>query len=141
MEYLTRKAYSAAQSPKGLKAWQHLQKQYATHLKSINPSLKEGWRSLTTQDFTDAVLHVAERPAFDQVIIELGGYVMILRGVEQARLPETTTEEPTWIAHEVHVVDDDTFELKVLLSEGEIRVTAAEVGIYRAESAAIRKSA
>ena len=141
MEYLTRKAHSAAQSPNGRKAWHHLQKQYAAHLRSINTSLKDGWRSLAGQDFTDAVLRVAERPAFDQVIVEVGGHVMILRGVRQARLPETTAEQPSWIAHEVHVSDDDTFELKVLLSEGEIRVTAEEVGIYRAESVALRKSA
>ena len=33
----------------------------------------------------------------------------------------------------MHVVDDGTLELKVLLSEGEIRIAAQEAKVYRAE--------
>ncbi|MBI1842908.1 MAG: hypothetical protein HYR88_18870 [Verrucomicrobia bacterium] len=141
MEYFTRKAYEATQAPKGRKAWHQLEKQYTTHLRSINPLLKDGWRSVATQDLSDEVLQVAERPAFDQVILELESHVLILRGVRQARLPEPTVEPPSWICHEIHVVDDDTVELKVLLSEGEIRVTAEEARIYCSDAGAFRRTA
>lgn len=141
MEYFNRKAYEAARNPKGKKQWQSLEKQYAAHLRSINPDLKDGWRQLAVDDFADEGVRVVERPAFDQAIIELEHHVFIFRGVRQARLPEAGTRGLTWLCHEVHVVAEGVLELKVLLSEGELRLTAEDVRVYRSEASSSRATA
>ena len=141
MEYFTRKAHEAAQTPKGRKQWQQVEKQYATHLRSINPELKEGWRQLATDDFAGEAVRLIERPAFDQVIIELKEHMLIFRGVRQARLPEATSDIGTWLCHEVYVSAAGVLEVKALLSEGELRVTAEDVRIYRADVSASRVAA
>ncbi len=133
MEYFTRKAYEASKTPKGQKEWQLREKHYAVHLRSINPQLRDGWRQLATESFEDQELRVVERPAYDQVIVEIEKNVFIFRGVKQIRFPEPSAKLASWIRHEVHVVDDGTLELKVLLSEGEIRIAAQEAKVYRAE--------
>ncbi|HAM71732.1 MAG TPA: hypothetical protein DCM86_08830 [Verrucomicrobiales bacterium] len=141
MEYFTRKAYETAQTPKGRKQWQQVEKQYATHLRSINPHLKDAWRQLATDDFSGEAVRVVERPAFDQVILELKDHMLIFRGVRQARLPEVTGSGVTWVCHEVHVAGSGLLEVKALLSEGEFRVTAEEVRIYRADASSSRAAA
>ena len=141
MEYFNRKAYDAAQTPKGRKAWHQLEKQYATHLRSINPQLTEGWRQLASEDYAGETVRVIEQPAFDQVIVEMQDHMFIFRGVRQTRLPELAAERVNWLCHEIHVVSDDVLELKALLSEGELRVTAEEVRVYRADASAARAAA
>lgn len=138
MEYFNRKAYEAARTPKGRKQWNQLEKEYAAHLRSINPSLKDGWRQLSSEDFSDEAVRVVERPAFDQVIVELERHVFIFRGVRQARLPEEGETSLTWLCHEVHVVSEGVLELKALLSTGEVRITAEEVRVYRSEASSSR---
>ncbi len=133
MEYFTRKAYETSQTAKGRKEWHLREKHYAAHLRSINPQLKGGWRQLATDHFEDEELRVVERPAYDQVILELDSHVFIFRGVKQVRMPEPSTKSTQWIRHEVHVVDDGTLELKVLLTDGEIRIAAEEAKVYRSE--------
>ena len=141
MEYFTRKAYDAAQTPKGRKAWQQLEKEYAAHLRSINPELKDGWRQVATEDYSDEPLKVVERPAFDSVILELREHVFIFRGVQQARLTELAGGEVLWIRHEVHVSEDGSIELQALLSDGELRITADDVRVYHADAAQGRAAA
>ncbi|MBL9166736.1 MAG: hypothetical protein JNN07_03275 [Verrucomicrobiales bacterium] len=138
MEYFNRKAYEAARNPKGRKQWTQIEKEYAAHLRSINPSLRDGWRQLSTEDFSDEAVRVVERPAFDQVIVELERHVFIFRGVRQARLPEEGATALSWLCHEVHVVSEGVLELKALLSTGEIRITAEEVRVYRSEASSSR---
>lgn len=141
MEYFSRKAYEASQTPKGKKQWQQLEKQYAAHLRSINPQLTGGWRQVASEDFSGQTVRVVERPAFDQVILELSEHVFIFRGVNQARLEEGNQPEITWVCHEVHVIEDGTLELQVLMSEGELRVIAEEVRVYRSDSSAQSRAA
>lgn len=134
MEYFTRKAYDAAQTPKGRKPWQQLEKDYAAHLRSINPELNDCWRQIATEDYSGEPLRVIERPAFDQVIVELMEHVFIFRGVQQARLADLAGGEVLWLMHEIHTPGDGMIELKVLLSDGELRITAEDVRVYHADA-------
>ena len=72
--------------------------------------------------------------------LELENHVIVFRGVRQARLPERTGEAVSWVSHEVHIGEEDAVELKVLLSEGEIRITADEVNIYNSEAGEYRRT-
>ena len=135
MEYFTRAAYESTDSPKGRRQWHQLEKDYAVHLRSINPQLRDGWRQLTREDFEDEFIRAIDRPSFDQLVLELDSRVFVFRGVHSVRLPDfdLSSDEIAWICHEVHCVEDGIFELKVLLSEGEFRVACEEVRIYQSE--------
>lgn len=143
MEYFTRTAFEASNTQKGRRKWDQIGKDYDAHLRSIHPNLREGWRQISIDDLEGQTVASAERPSFDQVVIEVGSRVLVFNGVRLARLPEHQAlgNGSEWIRHEIHLAEDDLFQLKVLLSDGEIRVTAECLEIQRAASSSRRMAA
>ncbi|MBM3845417.1 MAG: hypothetical protein FJ405_03905 [Verrucomicrobia bacterium] len=131
MEYFTRAAYESTDSQKGRRQWNQLEKDYAAHLRSITPLFKNGWRYLARESFEDEFIRGIERPSFDQLAVELGDRILVFNGIRSVRLPDAdpTAEDLAWLCHEIHMVEEGVFELKVLLAEGEFRVACEEIEV------------
>ena len=143
MEYFTRNAYESSKTTKGRRHWEQLEKDYDAHLRSIHPTLGDGWRQLSILDLEGQRLLSAERTSFDQVVLELGSSVLVFHGVRIVRLPEPSSSDngSEWIRHEIHQAEDDLFQLKVLLADGEVRVTADSLEIQRSAPSSRRIAA
>ena len=133
MEYFTRKACQTLNTERGRKQWEQLHREYQAHFVSIQTELAPPWQQLALDDFHDRVVLSVDRPARDEVVIELDETTLIFRGVSAASLPIAAVND-LWLHHEVHLGEESGATLLVLLATDELRISAEEVEIIEREA-------
>src|SRR5215212_8353050 len=155
MHFFKRKLmYPSRRTEETRKEIDKLFKEYVAHLKSIQDTLPEGPRALSSLSFHDGTIkevrHVSKREI--QIVIESGGYDILSEkmldygkytlsflGVKKAWVPYTVVGD-TWLYEEMCLSDIAVFDYQVLLYKDEIRIQADDVQLTQSYSWASKSS-